>query len=90
MSQKNSDAVYNSLLHKAFCENFRRIREEKGFAQHEIAKRMKVGRVTITELEGGKYSATLDRVERCAKALGTTVAELFRGVLDYPGVSGRG
>lgn len=89
MVAKTKDAGFNSRLHKTFCQNFHRIREEKGMKQEEVAKRMKVGRVTITELEAGRYAPTLDRVERVARALGTTIAELFSGALDGPGITGR-
>lgn len=48
-----------------------------GFSQEELANKTGVRRETIVFLEKGKYNPSLRLAFRTAKALGTTIDELF-------------
>jgi putative transcriptional regulator len=48
-----------------------------GLTQDELAKKVNVRRETIVFLEGGKYNPSLNLAHEVAKALKTTVDELF-------------
>lgn len=67
----------NSELHKRFCKNARRIREEQEMTQQEVAERLKVSRPYVAELEAGRHAPSLDLVERIAKALKVPATDLL-------------
>jgi putative transcriptional regulator len=52
-------------------------RNSLGLTQEELAARVQVRRETIVFLEKGKYNPSLRLAHAVAKALGTTVEELF-------------
>lgn len=58
----------------------RQIREVLGITQDELAKRVGLKRVSVTNLEIGRQRLLLDGVERYARALGTTPKALLKGV----------
>jgi transcriptional regulator with XRE-family HTH domain len=56
----------------------KRLREEKGMTQADLAKKAKVTRPYITMLEGGQRKApSVATLQRIAKALGVPVTELL-------------
>ncbi len=56
----------------------RRIREEKGLTQEQVAKRAGVTKQYVTMLErGARKAPTLPVLQRLAKALGVPVTELL-------------
>lgn len=58
----------------AFGDNIRKLREEKGFTQQQLADRLYVSRQTICRWENGSRQPDLDMAEK--------VAEIFRVSLD--------
>lgn len=58
----------------------RQIREVLGISQDDLAKRVGLTRVSVTNTEIGRQRLLLDGVERYAKALGTTPKALLKGV----------
>ena len=57
--------------------NIDELRKAHGITQMELAERCGVTRQTINAIENNKYDPTLHLAFSLAKALGTTVDELF-------------
>jgi transcriptional regulator with XRE-family HTH domain len=55
----------------------RRIRQAKGLSQEALAKKARLTRVYVNNLEAGKYDPTVGVLKRLAKALGVPAAELL-------------
>jgi len=53
------------------------LRTLKGLTQDELAKQCGVRRETILFLEAGKYNPSLQLAHNVAKALNTTIEDLF-------------
>lgn len=58
--------------------NLRKQRRRHGLSQEELAYRAGVDRTYVSSLERGVYSATIDIVERLARALDTQAWELLK------------
>lgn len=56
------------------------IREALDMTQGDLAKRVGLTRVSVTNIEIGRQRLLLHTVEQFAKALGTTPKNLLRGV----------
>lgn len=54
----------------------KQFRAKQGLTQVDVAKKVRVTQAYIALLEKGQQNPTLDVLERLAKALKTTVAEL--------------
>lgn len=61
----------------AFAENVKRLREEKGLTQAELAKLVGITQPTIAQYEIGIKVPTIIIGVRLAKKLGTTCEELI-------------
>jgi DNA-binding XRE family transcriptional regulator len=79
-SASNTDVVFE-LMHKTwtgerweddFSVQLKRIREEKGLTQAELAEKSGVSAAAVASLEQGLRSPTLDTVRRVAHALGVS------------------
>jgi transcriptional regulator with XRE-family HTH domain len=57
--------------------NLRRLRADRGLSQEDLADRADIDRTYISSLERSVYAAGIDVVDRLAKALGVTVADLL-------------
>ncbi len=55
----------------------RRLREARRLSQVALAKRAKIGRITLIRIEQGCQDPTTHIVERIAKGLGVKVRDLF-------------
>ena len=66
-------------LRQVFARNVRHLRARKGLSQEQLALEADISRSYMYELERGTYSASLDMVERIAKALVVTPASLLDG-----------
>ena len=64
-------------LRKAFARNLRGARASKKVSQEELAERAELDRTYISALERCIYSASLDTIERIAKALGVEPSSLL-------------
>ncbi len=55
----------------------RRLREEAGLTQAELAQRAGVGRVTVARIENGRMYARTETLRRLARALGISLVDLL-------------
>lgn len=62
--------------------NLKRLRAERGLSQEDLADRAEIDRTYISSLERSLYAAGIDVVDRLAKALGVTAAELLSAPVD--------
>jgi len=53
--------------------SFREARENQGMSQEELAKKAKVNRTTLSQIESGLRNATIGTLDRLASALGMTL-----------------
>lgn len=60
-----------------FARRVRALRAERGWSQDELAAQSGLHRSYVGTIERCEKSATLDTVERIAKAFGVEVSELF-------------
>ena len=58
------------------------LRKEKGLSQVELAADADMAKSYLSELELGKRNASILVLSRLAAALGTTLEELFKGVVS--------
>ena len=58
------------------------LRKEKGLSQVELAADADMAKSYLSELELGKRHASVLVLSRLAAALGTTLEELFKGVVS--------
>lgn len=58
------------------------LRKEKGLSQVDLAADAMVAKSYLSELELGKRNASVLVLSRIAAALGTTLEELFKGVVS--------
>ncbi|PBB18853.1 helix-turn-helix transcriptional regulator [Mesorhizobium sp. WSM4313] len=64
-------------IREVFARNLRTARLAKGLSQEELAHRADIDRTYISSLERGVYNASIDVVDRLAKALEIEVAVLL-------------
>jgi transcriptional regulator with XRE-family HTH domain len=64
-------------LRDILATNLRRLRNEKGLAQDDLAYEAKVSRSYLSQLEKGSFYASLKILEKLAKALGVEAYELI-------------
>lgn len=68
----------NSKYLKAFGENFRKIRKEKGMTMMQLAYEAVVEYSQIAKIERGLLNTTISTVQILAQALDVKSAELFQ------------
>jgi transcriptional regulator with XRE-family HTH domain len=64
-------------LRDIFATNLRRARNAAGFTQEDLAQSAEMDRSYVSELEGAKYSATIDMIESLARALNVSPDSLL-------------
>lgn len=60
-----------------FGELVRRLRKEQGYSQEEFSFRVGLHQTYVSSVERGERNVTIQTADRIAKALGTTLADLF-------------
>ena len=65
------------MSNKIMKNNIKKLRTELGFTQDGLARKVGVRRETIVFLEQGKYNPSLKLAHDVAKALKTTIDDLF-------------
>jgi len=65
-------------LREEFGGNVRHFRRLRGMTQQDLAKAAGLGRSFISQLERGRFSATLETIGALSTALGITPAQLMR------------
>ena len=69
----------NSDILKRFGDKVRLLRAQKGItSQMELAFRVGLDRTYIGGIERGERNVALKNIEKIAKALGVSIAELFK------------
>lgn len=69
-------SVKNPADIQAFGMHLRKLREEKGWSQQQLADTANVPKITIQRIELAKSSATLDMLISIAKALEIKIEKL--------------
>jgi transcriptional regulator with XRE-family HTH domain len=64
-------------LRDVLAANLRRLRNEKGLAQDDLAYEAEVSRSYLSQLEKGTFYASLKILEKLARALGVEAYELI-------------
>lgn len=64
-------------IRKRFGTKLRSLREQHGWSQEEFADRAGMHRTYVSSIERGIRNPTLSVLERLAKALGISMAELL-------------
>lgn len=73
-------AIPVEAVHAAVGARIRMTREFLSLTQEELAKRMRLTRTSLTNIEAGRQRLQLQTVERFAKELGVTAKHLMKGV----------
>lgn len=60
-----------------FGELVRRLRKEQGYSQEEFSFRVGLHQTYVSSVERGERNVTIQTADRIAKALDTTLADLF-------------
>jgi transcriptional regulator with XRE-family HTH domain len=63
---------------KRVAERVVELRQRRGLSQEALAERARVHRMTIQRLEQAAHPPGLDTLERIARALGVTLAQLVQ------------
>lgn len=67
-------------LLKGFGKQLADVRKSKGVTQSELAERVSMSVVTIAYIETGKRWVRLSTLDKIARALKVSIAELFKGL----------
>ncbi len=62
---------------EALARNLRRLRQERGMSQEDLADKAGLDRTYISSLERCRYGATVDALDKLAKALTCNAADLL-------------
>ena len=60
-----------------FGKLVRRLRQEKGYSQEEFSFRVGLHQTYVSSIERGERNVTIQTADRIARALDTTLAEMF-------------
>ena len=67
----------NAKLPKTLGKKIQRIRKGTGLTQEQVAEKIGISRAYMGYIEQGRYSASLEVLEKIAKVLKVKMAELF-------------
>jgi transcriptional regulator with XRE-family HTH domain len=65
-------------VREILAENLRRFREQAGMSQEDLADAAEVDRTYVSALERCRYAASVDVLERLARALGIAASDLLK------------
>ncbi|WP_019087387.1 helix-turn-helix domain-containing protein [Komagataeibacter europaeus] len=68
-------------IREILAANLKRYRRERGVSQEELAHLAEIDRTYISSLERCQYAASIEVVDRLARALGIDAADLLRGTV---------
>lgn len=60
------------------------MRQEQGYSQEEFSFRVGLPKTYVSSVERGERNVTIQTADRIAKALGTTLAEMFGWLVQGP------
>lgn len=64
-------------VRQRLASNLRRLRKEKGWSQEQFADEAGLHRTYVSDLERGTRNPTITVVDRAARSLGASLAELL-------------
>lgn len=64
-------------INKKFGRRVRELRKAKGWTQEQLAEKTGISTRSISSIENGVYSITLENINRLAKAFGLSLKDLF-------------
>lgn len=67
----------NAKLPKALGKRIQTIRKRTEFTQEELAEKVGISRAYMGYIEQGRYSASLEVIEKIAKILKVKMSDLF-------------
>ena len=76
----NCAAADRAALQASFGARVAALRAERGLSQADLSALSGVERSYLASIERGMRNVTLSNIEKLARALGVTLAELFEGV----------
>ena len=65
-------------LRRIVARNLRRLRQDRGLSQEDLADRAEINRNYVGMIERCENAATVDTLEKLAAALGAKPAEFFQ------------
>lgn len=68
--RRTPDTNLGQRVRQQFARNVRRLRVGKGMTQFDLARSVGLGRSFVSQLERGRFSASLETVAALASALG--------------------
>lgn len=60
------------------ARNLRRLRDERGLSQEELAHRAELHRTNVSKIERGLHAVSVDNLHWLATALGVEAADLLK------------
>jgi len=67
----------NAKLPKTLGKRIQRIRKKTNMTQEDVAEKIGISRAYMGYIEQGRYSASLEVIEKIAKVLKIKMSELF-------------
>ena len=80
MTAKTIGSMAKKDILQRFGDRVRQLRQEAGWSQEEFAGRCDLDRTYVGGVERGERNLALRNIERIAKTLKLTIAELMDGV----------
>lgn len=68
------------MIEKQLGERIKELRNEKGLSQEKFALLVDMDRTYFATVESGKRNISLKNIEKIAKGLDITIAQLFEGI----------
>lgn len=67
----------NAKLPKSLGKRIQKLRKNAGFTQEELSEKVGISRAYMGFIEQGRYSASLEVLEKLAKVLRVKMSDLF-------------
>lgn len=67
----------NAKLPKTLGKKIQKLRKNTGLTQEEVAEKIGISRAYMGYIEQGRYSASIEVLEKIAKVLKVKMADLF-------------
>ena len=71
---------YISPIKVRLGSRLRTLRKERGYSQIQLAMHADLGRAFVSDFETGKENASLETLEKLAKAFSMSISELMTGI----------
>lgn len=75
-----SKKIKSKIIREELATAIRKRRKKLGLSQEEIAYKAEIDRSYLSEIEGGKVAVSVEVAHKIAKALKTSLANLFKDV----------